>query len=295
MDNFYHETKKYRCLVEYGRFPSEDFYLSMCGVESCLPGKGFGPVVREGYHLHVVLSGKGYLNVADRHYEVWGGQMFIEKPGELTEYHADEKNPWAYCWMAFGGKSAPSLVEAAGFTSDINVLNCSIDPIQFYNLADSALTHPGLSMADGLRRYGYLSQYIALAIDSAAASDDKKVASYLLNRGSDAYIDYALNYIRNNYAAISVTDIAAYLGISRSHLTRLFRQKLDCTPSEYLMKTRMDQAARLIKDTDLSVQEVSDIVGYEDQLTFSKAFKKVFGLSPKYYRQQFKVESPAKD
>ena len=284
MENFYYETKKYRCLVEYGHFPSEELYLSMCGVESCLAGKGFGPVAREGYHLHVILSGRGLLTVEGREYELRAGQMFIEKPGELTAYRADLENPWSYCWMTFGGAFAHRLAAAAGFTLGVNALDCNIDPLKFYRVADSVLTHQELSIAGSLRRFGLMNEYLALAVDSAAAGSDTKGRQFFLVRNGDEYMDYAVDFIRRNYAAISVTDIAAYLGISRSHLTRLFKSSMNCSPSEFLMHIRMERSAWLLANTAMSVQEISNIIGYEDQLTFSKAFKKVFDVSPKYYR-----------
>lgn len=286
MEKFYFETKKYRCLVEYGHFPTEELYLSMCGVESCLPGKGFGPVVREGYHLHVIISGKGILRVEDREYELRAGQMFIEKPGELTLYRADMELPWSYCWMAFGGACAQSLVASAGFTAGINVLESNVDPLRFFKLADETLSQQELSISGSLRRFGYLNQFLALAVDSAAASPQNRVKQNYLLSGREEYMNYALDFIRRNYAAVSVTDVAAYLGISRSHLTRLFNSSLGCSPGEYIMNLRMQRSAWLLANTAMPIQEISMSIGYEDQLTFSKAFKKVYDVSPKYYREQ---------
>lgn len=285
MENNYFETKKYRCLIEHGHFLSEEFYLTMCGVESCLPGKRFGPARREDYHLHVILSGRGVLEVDGRRLELHVGQLFIQKPGEVTCYYADAENPWTYSWMDFGGTLAPRMAAAAGFSEGVNTVDCNIDPMRFYRLVDVALSHPALSLGGRLRRYGLLNQFLALAVESAAATHEGRDRQNFFARGSDDYMLYALDFIRRNYAAISVMDIANYLGISRSHLTRLFKASLGCSPREYLNRLRMRRSAWLLANTSMSVQEISGSVGYEDQLTFSKAFKKAYDVSPRYYRE----------
>ena len=283
MENNYHETRKYRCLVENEHFLSEELYLTMCGVEACLPGKGFGPVVREGYHLHVIISGRGCLEVEGCHTELHAGQMFIEKPGEMTFYHADLEAPWAYCWMTFRGSRAAALVKTIGFEDGLNSIDCNIDPMRFYRVAERLLSHPEPTLSACFRRYSLLNEYIALMLESASAGQ-KNRSNPLLRGGAD-YMDYARDYIRLNYAAISVADVASHLGISRSHLARLFKKNMDCSPNDYLKYMRMVRGAWLLTNTGLSIQEVSSSVGYEDQLTFSKAFKKVYGVSPKYYRE----------
>ncbi|MBR1559371.1 MAG: AraC family transcriptional regulator, partial [Clostridia bacterium] len=284
LDNFYYENKKCRIMVEHDHFPTEELYLTMCGVESCLAGQGFGPVDREGYHLHVILSGRGSLRVGEEEIELRAGQMFCEKPGEITEYRASVDEPWTYCWMTFGGIQAKWMAEAAGFTEGVNTLDCNVDPLRFYRVAESVLTHQELTVSAALRRFGLLYEFVALAIESAAATPGERDRRYYLPRSGPEYIRYARDFIRHNYADISVTDIAEYLGISRSHLTRLFKTGIGCSPSEYLMHIRMERGAWLLANTPMSIQEISASIGYEDQLTFSKAFKKLFDVSPKYYR-----------
>ena len=56
------------------------------------------------------------------------------------------------------------------------------------------------------------------------------------------------------------------------------------TIRNYLLEFRMHKAANLLVGTNLSVKEIANNVGYTDQLVFSKAFKRQFGLSPKNYR-----------
>ena len=63
------------------------------------------------------------------------------------------------------------------------------------------------------------------------------------------------------------------------------------TVSEYVQKTRIRNAQSLLRDTNISIQEVSYSVGIDDPLYFSKTFRKLVGLSPRDYRNQAKARS----
>lgn len=83
---------------------------------------------------------------------------------------------------------------------------------------------------------------------------------------------------------IGVSDIADSIGITRSHLNHVFQQELNISIQNFLIDFRMHKSANLLVSTTLSIKEISNQVGYHDQLVFSKAFKKKFGVSPKSYR-----------
>ena len=85
-------------------------------------------------------------------------------------------------------------------------------------------------------------------------------------------------------SSLTVDDIASSVGISRSHLYRLFIQHIDMSPNEYLLHYRLSKASELLKGSvSLTIGEVAYSTGFADQLYFSRAFKKQKGISPKYY------------
>lgn len=279
----YYETKKCRCLSEYYPIQSSDLYLTMCGVECCTPDKSYGPASRPGYHLHAVLSGEGTLVVQDQRTRLHAGQLFLEKPNEQTHYYPDKADPWIYCWMTFDGSKASYYMEEAGFSAGVNTLNSYIDVSEFYRLADLVLTRPELTLAGDLRRQGLLCAYVSLALESYSRAVRAKRPP---NHVPGTYIDHALDYIWNNYSSITVADISNYIGINRSYFSKLFQQHMNTSPQEYLLSVRMWKSAQLLSNTDLSIRVISEMVGYENPLTFSKAFKHIYGVSPKYYREQ---------
>ena len=106
---------------------------------------------------------------------------------------------------------------------------------------------------------------------------------------SDYYIKEAINYMEQNFQnTISIEDIAAVCGINRSYFGKIFRNSTGRSPQEFLMNYRMVKATELLKLTSLSIADVGSAVGYENQLHFSRAFKNIYGVSPREWRKQNK-------
>lgn len=97
----------------------------------------------------------------------------------------------------------------------------------------------------------------------------------------------AREFILDNYQKpIKVDDIAEYLFISPSHLSRLFRQELNCTVLEYLTRVRIEKALELLKSNEYSVEKVSKLVGFKYSSYFVRIFKKHVGVTPLTYRNK---------
>ena len=129
---------------------------------------------------------------------------------------------------------------------------------------------------------------LSLAIESWEKSEEAP------RRRSDAtaddYVHYAVRFMESNYSNIKVSDVADYIGINRTYLTAIFKSKMDMSPQEYLMQVRMEKSRELLIQTDVPVYTVAREVGYNDQLTFSKIFRKKNGLSPEQFRKKHRDE-----
>lgn len=280
-------TPKVRCLV-YQKRITDDIYLMLCGIEHCLPDYSFQATGRSGYHLHVVLQGKGTLSVNGAEKELHFGQMFLTKPGEDTWYKADSSDPWVYCWMAFDGNIAKKCVEEAGFVNGVNVLDCHVDQRQFYSIVTKVLDQAEVTPSNVYSRTGQLLEYISTAVHSNYESEKRirKVHQY----PADDYVTYAADFIRTNYATAKIGDVAKFVGLHRSYLTNLFKAKMGISPQEYLMQCKLRQACKLLEETNNPIQEISRQIGYDNPLTFSKTFKNFYGVSPREYRQQHRQD-----
>lgn len=98
-------------------------------------------------------------------------------------------------------------------------------------------------------------------------------------------IDQAKHYIETHYAErLTLQDIASRFNVSAYYLSRLFKEKTDFSPIQYLNRRRIGEAQSLLMTTNYSITQISDLVGYEDISYFSAVFSKMTGISPSLYR-----------
>ena len=103
----------------------------------------------------------------------------------------------------------------------------------------------------------------------------------------DFYVKEAISYIEQNFQNnISVEDIAASCGLNRSYFGKIFHENMGKSPQEFLISYRMSKAAELLKLTKLSIADIGNAVGYPNQLHFSRAFKNVYSISPRQWRNE---------
>lgn len=285
-------NRHYRCL-EYDHDQKGDICLIACGMERCDPTAHYGPETRDCWHLHAVLSGRGTLRAGGQTFHPHYGQFFLLKDGETVEYWADPQDPWEYCWVTYKGTESERLSAEMGFERSVYCLDSSIDVREFYGLIQRMYEQPEMNYVNDLRRRGILLEFLALTME--ATGNGKKPGQ--AGRGADQeyYVQCALDFIHNNFDTIAVSDIVAYIGITRSYLSRIFRARVGRTPQDYLIQYRVSRARTLLVETDMSVTEIAAKVGYENPLTFSRMFHGVCGESPMGYRgrmRQAAVPSP---
>jgi len=85
---------------------------------------------------------------------------------------------------------------------------------------------------------------------------------------------------------ISQEDLASYIGLSRRQLQRLFQRYLYCAPSRYYLHLRLQRARELLRQTSLSLVEISSLCGFVSTSHFSKSYKEYFSHSPSGERRQ---------
>ncbi len=81
-------------------------------------------------------------------------------------------------------------------------------------------------------------------------------------------------------------ELAAAVQLCPRQLGRLFQQEIHFTPLQYLKRLRLEKAAELLRTTDDGIKEICGQIGCEDISQFGAAFKRVFGRTPRQYRQQ---------
>ena len=275
--------------VIFSIFPRENFIdlgLYQFGWEQCDPSHSFGQAARNHYLFHLCLSGTGTLFANNTKgelitYQVKSGQGFMLFPHQICTYIADHEIPWEYVWVEFYGLRVKESIDSAGLTQ-----NNPIYRSRHKNIAETMKSELLYLVNHKDESPFHLIGHLYLFIDSLIrSSSSTQIGSG--NSLRDFYIKEAFSFIEQNFQNdISIEDIAACCGLNRSYFGKIFHQNMGKTPQEFLMSYRMTKATELLKLTELSIADVGNAVGYPNQLHFSRAFKNIYGLSPRQWRNE---------
>ena len=270
-------------------FPSENFIdlgLYQYGWEHCDPGHSFGPAARNHYLFHYVISGTGTL-YADNpkkesvEYHVRSGQGFMIFPHQICTYIADTRLPWEYTWLEFDGLKVKELLDRIGISPASPIYRPQFKDIA-REMSEEMLYIIKHSKASPFHLIGHLYLFLDCLVRSSASPAMKPGS-----RMRDFYIKEAISFIEQNFQNdISIEDIATFCGLNRSYFGKIFHDTVGVSPQAFLISYRMSKAGELLKLTNLSVTDIGNAVGYPNQLHFSRAFKNVYGISPRAWRSK---------
>jgi len=100
------------------------------------------------------------------------------------------------------------------------------------------------------------------------------------------YIPQVLSYIHSNYREATAENIAEHFHLSRPYLSRIFKAYTNTTIVQALQQVRLERAGELLVKTQMSVQAISEAVGYNDATFFIRVFKRTYHTTPLQYRKQ---------
>jgi AraC-like DNA-binding protein/mannose-6-phosphate isomerase-like protein (cupin superfamily) len=155
--------------------------------------------------------------------------------------------------------------------------------------AETAAAAPGAEEIVSRLADALLAQALRVALAELQSSDGAGVLAL-----RDPQMSAAIERIhcRPDHAW-SVGELAAEVALSRSAFSARFRQVVGESPKRYITRTRLAHAAALLHQTDASLAEIALKVGYSNEFSFAKAFKRTFGIAPGTYRgQQYAVPEP---
>lgn len=122
-------------------------------------------------------------------------------------------------------------------------------------------------------RFLFLGEYLPTRSSATAILPQRKL------RGIQDLIESRLD------ADLTLQELAAAIGYSRSHFLRMFRATTGMTPHRYVLKRRVERARQLLEQVGLSIAEVAMICGFSSQAHLTFAFRKEYGITPTEYRR----------
>lgn len=275
--------------ILFSIFPSENFIdlgLYQYGWERCDPAHSFGPVARNHYLFHYVISGTGTHTAQNSSgdsitYKIRSGQGFMIFPHQICTYIADNELPWEYVWLEFDGLKVKEAVEACGLNISHPVYRPRHKDLA-QQMKEEMLYITNHSHESPFHLIGHLYLFLDYLTRSNASPIQTKGG-----RMRDFYVKEAVTFIEQNFQNdITVEDIAAFCNLNRSYFGKIFHDTVGKSPQEFLISYRMSKAGELLKMTSLSIADIGNAVGYPNQLHFSRAFKNVYGVSPRAWRYE---------
>lgn len=235
---------------------------------------------RRDYQILYVANGKTHFWFDGKKEIVSAGYMVLYKPEEIQKYvYYLEDNPEVF-WIHFTGSDVKNILAYHGISLDEHVFYCGVLP-------DYKALFRKIIQELQLCRYGY-EDYIASLFNDILLLVDRQQHEQKKTTGNvQEQIERAAAYFNENYnTKISIDDYAESLHISTNWFIHNFKQYAGMSPAQYILSLRMVNAQSLLERTTYNIKEISEIVGYENPLYFSRVFKKEIGKSPAQYRKE---------
>lgn len=239
---------------------------------------------RRDYQILYVASGKAHFWFNGVEEVVTSGHMVLYQPKEIQKYiYYVEDHPEVF-WIHFTGYDVKNILTYHGIPLNQHV---------FYSgtLPEYKMLFRKIIRELQQCKYGY-EDYIASMFNTIlllVSRQPQEGENVEINIPEE--IEAAIAYFNENYnIKISVEDYAESLHIS----TRNFKRYMKISPAQYILSLRMVNAQSLLENTDYKIGEIAEIVGYDNQLYFSRVFRKEYGVSPAQYRKKMEKSSLSK-
>lgn len=256
-------------IQEVGRFCSgKDYYTKRSGLDS--------------YLIKITISGRGRLEYCGEKYSVIPGSVMFIDCNIPQKYYTDKTaDKWEMVWVHLNGKNIKPYYEK--FLEKNNSSNVAV-------LQDNNTACEIIDNLIGISKNYTNDQDNEIIADNLLNSLLKEciIKSGAAESAAPDYIKEAIRYLKYHYSEdIDLEKLANEFNISKYHLQRTFKAAVGLSPAKYLTSIRINHAKRLLRGTNISVNEVSEQIGMEPNY-FIQLFKSLEDKTPKEYRNSWR-------
>lgn len=233
----------------------------------------------QGYkYAHWMHSqkGKGEIKVGGKTYTLHEGRGFLMAPGVPHSYRSLDPE-WQTCYVTFGGSLVQEILRALKISECLFIQEENEFIIPYAEkLVDMVEKNPDMP---AYHVSGHL--YMLLMYIKEYLENNRVYKSDL-----EDIIWPVAKYLEENYASpISNEDLSNLVNYSIQYTTRLFKKVYHISPYQYLLETRIRKAKeQLVRDPDVSIQQVSEDCGFNDVSYFITAFRKSEKMTPRAFK-----------
>jgi AraC family transcriptional regulator of arabinose operon len=239
------------------------------------------------YVLIYCIEGEGWFEIHNQIQNVIANQVFILPKDVAHSYGCNSKKPWTIYWIHFDGQKAAFFAE--NFLKPILIL-----PERDSRIEDRLKLFEEIIAT---LKNGYSINNLDFSVTSlfyllgslkylGAYRDSSKINQ---KNFQNDIIEVAIHFMRENVRKrITLKEIAEYVGFSPSHFSGLFQRKTGHSPLNYFIQLKIQEACHHLDFSEMKVNQISILVGFDDPLYFSRIFSRIMGSSPSDYRKKKK-------
>lgn len=263
---------------------SKDLVVGSCGTYhlktiSKLPT--YRPHGRLDYQLIYIASGVGYFFFENGEETIIpAGNMILFRPKELQKYTYYGKDLTEVFWMHFSGSKVKNILRECGITDSMKIIRTgtNVKLVERFRVIIEEIQQKKHGYEEMIQMY---CRQLFIEVARTVQAEKEKKNSFWEKEMENAQKFFDTNYNLQN----SIEEYAKEHGMSVSWFIRCFRDKTKKTPLQYILEKRLANAQLLLETTDYSISEISEVVGYDNPLYFSRIFHKQKGMSPMQYRK----------
>lgn len=235
--------------------------------------------------IECVLDGIGYFESNGLVTTLEKGDCYIISPGAGHTYYSDDKNPYTKIWFSVSGSIVNDWLNLYKIDTPIFVRQLDITP--YYNqIKQIALGKPNF---DNEKRLMLLTHNVLFEMGLTAPKESKQQKSEqpYIKTNDNVILDVRKYIEKQCNEHLKMKDVAVKFGISPNIMNKMFIKKYGISPNRYHMQCKLQSAVYFLESTDLSIDMISETVGYCDRSHFRKAFVKEYAITPSQYRKNF--------
>lgn len=236
--------------------------------------------------LLYISDGEGEFIIEDKVYTAKKGDILIFNKGVFHEEFSNPNNPLNMYYCAIGNQSISGIAEGCLIPSEVEPLIHSQHHSSKMEYIISEIFNQCANQINGYLDIcqNLISALVIMTLQIIIEQNKLFVADKAKSLGTKIkdYID--CNYKKD----ISLNEIAQSLFVSKHYLSHIFKNEIGYSPINYLINKRIEEAKKHLLNTNKSIQEISQLVGYENVNHFNILFKRVTGLTAGKYKESIK-------
>ena len=226
-----------------------------------------------------VVSGKGHLIFDDQEFELVPGDFYIIEPHQAHIDCCNKDDPYEKIWVNFSSDCFQQVFNAYHLNGIHVFKNLNMRPYFDQLLLISERSNHSDDISIDVSNIVFEMLHIIAKQKSNPSSKISPTAQLIKNALDNAA-----------FKEISMDELMKSIHYSKKQINRIFKKEFNQTPYDYYLDVKLGFAKRYLAMTDLSINEISQKLHFNNQYYFSNLFKKKIGMSPLKYRNSKRVK-----